>query len=190
MITEKLRRMFPRYSQLTDWNQASELARDIRDLFVALFFGIDEIENRVVVLETQPRVEMYMLDNTTALTLTTQNTWYPVVANWVAGESVQAVVATTAGTIAMRVDTAIRALAALSLNFSAIGVYELAFFVDGVQEAKSRIKLDGTTAVVNTLVTCVLNATAGQSIDLRARCTSAAGLTVTVRNANFSLARI
>jgi phosphoribosyl-AMP cyclohydrolase len=137
--------------------------------------------------------EIYMTDNATATTLTTQNTWYQVTAGWVVGAS-SGTTPSTGGTITVAA-TDVYMLIASTAHSNASGsnkTFEIAFFNDGAQIVKSRVIHEslGAGGNDNVSVSCIDTVNATKAVSLYARCTSHAGASITFADANVAVLRV
>jgi hypothetical protein len=136
--------------------------------------------------------EIDILSNVTATTLTSQNTWYQVSNGWSQGviTPVNTTVNATNGTITANVAASFQMLCALSFTTAAApNVIQFGLFKNGALDAGQEITTwtESTTYANSITISGMDTLNVGDVMDLRARCTTAAGIAITVSMANFNM---
>jgi hypothetical protein len=137
--------------------------------------------------------DLYFNDNFSEDTLTNQNTWYKI-SRFVSKDRSPKVTSSTVNDNMTIEEKGIYQLTAnLSVQKTSGGSeYEIAFHIDDILLAKSKIIKNMTTTSVSDLVTLNAIQFLGQDqvIDVRIRCTDSASSVILVENANFNIMRI
>jgi collagen type I alpha len=135
--------------------------------------------------------EMTLDNNSTATTLTTQNTFYKQTAGWVAGDLNGM---TFTGSDALTAGYAIAMETLFTGSFSSSGganqTFQVAIFQNNsiITDHIAQFKLDSTSDVYSVTITGMLASIAVNDVfDIRITCTSAASTTITLEYANFSM---
>ncbi len=137
--------------------------------------------------------EMTITNNSTATTLTTQNTWYPITASWNLGDDFNQMTGNTAvGSLTCTANSAAQAnetLASLSLNFgNASETYQLAVFKNGNLITEHETELSGTTtSEISSTLSGIDTMSNGDVFQIFARCTTRSTTSITILRANFSV---
>jgi hypothetical protein len=136
--------------------------------------------------------EMYVFNNSTSQTLTTQNTWYVITAFDTIGDSNNVTVdPVTDNDLTVSANGVYLVTVSLSFSGGANQTYEFAIHVDGAiqNDLYASRKLNAAGDVGPITLSGLLDLTASEAVDLRVRCTSAAATAVTAEEANVSLYR-
>jgi hypothetical protein len=137
--------------------------------------------------------EITMPAGVTPITLTVQNTWYPIVANWVADQVHNTTLTAAAGTITS--DIAGQYWIITTISFTSDVATEIIEFGTFKNDA---VILDhvattwaDTATYPNTVTVSGIDALdVGDVLSLRVRCTSTAGVVLVPTRGNFSIASI
>jgi len=135
--------------------------------------------------------ELYVSSNAVATALTVMGTFYQIVAGWVNGLSSGTTPQAGASNIKCLSAGVYRVVVTATHTNDAISVstFEFAVFVNGIQVAKvtQRYSGVGPTELDDIALSGLLNLGVNDLVDIRARCTDAAAVNLTVSNINFSL---
>ena len=135
--------------------------------------------------------ELFIPSTSTSLTLTLQNTFYQII-GWTVGTFNSGTSpSSTNSNIVINSAGIYQTLASISFSFGGNAhIYNFSFFINGVQvpghQSVSQVS-NANNVYSNVTLTGVVQMNAGDVVDLRARCTNAAGTTVTIQEANMNL---
>lgn len=136
--------------------------------------------------------ELYITMNTTAQTLTLDNTYYVWNTAWNLGESAGVTQSAVNGTLSPVSAGGYNVFGSISFSGTGTESYEICLFIDGVEhQGIELVRALGTGGDIgSTSLSGVVTLTANQVLDLRVKSITGAGNDIIFREANFSVSAV